>query len=288
MIGKYTWKGTDPLKQHEGSVFASGNPEELYTLKDFYTAPVENKIDNPIGMGYVVFGLALVGFAFALLDYRRLLRTDWLLIACCWTVVNFINVNANRLPFNINPHRGWSFFAIGAALIATYGAWQLLNLLKDARVRVLGAGVLVALVVFTAAYPKYVVNTSMWPTHYFASYTDIPGYMWLENLPDGTPVTSLCRADEKVIGMDKWSTKMWDGSQLEFQKTSLNHSVDEIYTYEKSKQYDYMILDSSCVQRFGINLTSQRLSEMVNDRRLQLVYPTSQEEPLTTFIFRIT
>ncbi|MFH0979288.1 MAG: hypothetical protein V1837_08395 [Candidatus Woesearchaeota archaeon] len=289
MIYKYTWPGTDPLKGKPGqSVLASGKPEDVYTLKDFYSAPMENKIDNPIGLGPVVFILLLVSVVVSLVKYKYMLKTEWVLISFLWVIVNFINVNSNRLPVNINPHRGWSFLAIAVAIFACYGTWQLLSMLKQPVLRIGAMSVIVALILFTSGYPKYTVNTAMWPTHYFASFSDVPGYMWLENLPDNTMVTSLCRTwDEKEIGMDMYSTKGWDPQQIDFANIALNKSVTEIHDFIAARNYDYMIIDSTCVDKFGINKTNDALHELLQTNTFSLVYPQTQEEAASTFIFTV-
>ncbi|MFH1511078.1 MAG: DUF6541 family protein [Candidatus Woesearchaeota archaeon] len=300
MITKYTWKGTDPNHgDTDTSIVKSSLARDVYTLKDFYTAPAANKIDNPVGLGPVVFWLAVVALLLAMLDYKRVVRTDWILVSIAWVAINFINVNSANLPISINNHRAWSFLAIAVALFASYGMWQIAGLLRSllkslrmneglARLASLALIVAVVLaVIVTSWYPKYLVNTSIWPTHYFASPTDIEGYMWLENLPDNTMVTSLCRPDEKAIGMDMASTKPWDPEQRDYQQTVLNKSVHDIHLFLSGKGYDYMILDSSCVEYLGLNATNNLLTEMVSSDNYRLIYPFQQDQQSTTFIFQL-
>jgi hypothetical protein len=289
MIYKYTWAGTDPNHGDKGtSIIKSSLGRDVYTLRDFYTAPKENKIDNPVGLGPIVFVLAAVSALFALINFKSLIKTEWLLVSLGWVVLNFVDVNSANLPISINNHRAWSFLAIAVALFVSYGMWQILALFKKNSVARIGViSIAVVLIAVTSFYPKYVVNTVPWPTHYFASMSDIPGYMWLVNLHDNTPVTSLCMPDAKVIGMDKYSSKMWDLEQYHYMDVALNQSVNDIHAYLRGKGYQYVVFDTSCVGRFGINRTNDMLQQFVQSNNFQLIYPTSQEQMTSTFIFQI-
>jgi hypothetical protein len=289
MVYKYTWDGTRPTRDKPVYDARRGNPLDIYTLSDFVWAvnPKEgNMIDNPKGLGPAVFILALIGTFYFAVTIKDGLK-PWLLITMLWLLLNTLNVNAERLPFGFNPHRGWSFFTFAVAIIAAYGATELAATLKKRNVeKIIVFGAVVIAVFFTSGLHKYYVNTSMWPTHYFSSQSDIPGYMWLENLPDNTRVTSLCRDDEKAIGMDMMSTKQWDPSQREFLKISLNKTAEEIYEFVKEKGYEYAIIDSSCVERFGINITNDRFQEMMGTGKFAVVYPT-QPQDSSAFVIRV-
>jgi hypothetical protein len=192
------------------------------------------------------------------------------------------------LPIGFNPHRGWSFLTLAVAIMASYGAVELASTLKKHNVeKIIFYSLIVAGILYTSAYHKYNVNTAIWPTHYFSSESDIPGYMWLENLPDNTPVTSLCRGDEKVIGMNMYSTKPWDTEQRDFQGLALNATLDKIYDFVTKKGYQYVVIDSSCVEAFGINKTNDFLTEASKSSRLELVYPNQKDQPMSTFIFKL-
>ena len=290
MIEKYTWAGTNPLRSERFMLDARrGNLLDIYTLSDFVwavPADMSNMIDNPKGIGPAIFFLGLVGIGYFAYSIRK--ARPWLVIAVIWMALNVLNVNGERLPIGFNPHRGWSFLAFAVALIAAYGASELADTLKRFKLdKVVFFLAVTIAVLLTSGQHKYNVNTAMWPTHYFSSMTDIQGYMWLESLPDNTPVTSLCRHDEKVIGMDMYSTKQWEPGQRHFADVALNNTIAEIHDYLGSKGYHYMILDSSCIEKFGINKTNQRLQEFVGSPKFGLVYPYSQEQQETTFIFKL-
>jgi len=282
MIAKYGWEGG--VKPY-GSSFADGSSEKFYktgtevyySLADFVQAPIVNKIDNPTGLGPILFFLTVVSVVLIFLRYKTLFKSPWLVISLLWLLANAANVNGDRLPIAFNPHRGWSFLAIAVAIVAAQGMYMILTsrVVTKENAALVVALILVVALAYSSGYPKYRINTVPWPTHYFTSVEEVQGYMWLVNLPKNSRVTSLCKDDHKVIGMDMVSTAQWDPQMLEFKKQFMNYTGEQIYSVLKGKGYEYTIFDGSCTTSFGVDEANKKLDEIGQTRMFSLVHSTA-------------
>jgi len=222
----------------------------------------------------------LISFIMIVLDYKKLLKKEntWLLIAFIWFIVNYVNLYSGRLPFGFVPHRSWPFLAISVSIIVGYGMLLLASLLKSFHIsKALTIFFIAAILIVTSAYPKYYFNTAIWPQHKLIPDMsgELGGYLWLNSLPIDTMVTSLCRADHEVISLDKMSTAQWDPEQISFKFQLINKSAEEISSFLRENKYQYAILDSKCVERFGINETNDKLTDMFNSGLFQPVLPSN-------------
>lgn len=235
-----------------------------------------NAIDSPIGLGWFLFALLLISFVLVIIQARKIVgEKPWLLISTIWLILTYVNIRSGALPVGFVPHRSWTFFAIPVSIIAGYGIIAILSLLESKEKKALALVVVITLLLVTSGYPKYYVNTVPWPQHrLFPDMNgELGGYLWLNGLPVDTMVTSLCRTDDVVIGFDKMSTAQWDRSQIDFKKHLVNYSSVEISEHLKKNKYQFAVIDSQCVERFGINETNTKLNEMVGSGLFISVLP---------------
>src|SRR3989339_797916 len=90
-----------------------------YTLSDLLIAPLVTKIDQPTGFGVLAFVLALCGFFYLCVYYKK---KNYLVVAL-WFAATFIGLMGGHLPFSILTHRFWAYvsipFAIAAGIFVT-------------------------------------------------------------------------------------------------------------------------------------------------------------------------
>ncbi|MBN2566815.1 hypothetical protein JXB02_01860 [Candidatus Woesearchaeota archaeon] len=272
----------------------------LYSWDDFIYAQPSSKMDNPTGVGSALFWLAAFSIALAtiwgIVGWKRIPERRWMVIAILWTFFAFAGIHSNRLPVQLMPHRFWAILAIPLSLLAGVGFFFILDSVRTMPVpkqaKGLAAFCIGAIVVLgilgTSGYFKYKVQTSTWPPGVaWASYEEIPGYVWLESLPRDTTVLSLCSHGSHAIAYDKLSYP-WVPEIKQFTRTSLDGNASSILAFLKRWQYEYAILDAGCVVRFGANRTNEMLQDMLASGSFVPVYPTAEGQPMATIVFRVT
>ncbi len=276
-----------------------GSLGDIYSLDDFVYAAYygntlfnlkwNNAIDGPIGLGLFLSLLLFFSVIIIIIQYKKIVKGKmWLLISVCWLILNYINIRSGGLPIGFVPHRSWTFFAIPVSIVVGYGIIYLMSLLKNFKInKLITLVIVVTLLLITSGYPKYVVNTVLWPQHKFIPDPngELGGYLWLENLPINTMVTSLCRNDHVIIGLDKMSTAQWDREQIDFKLQLVNKSAEEISLFLKKNKYQYAIMDSKCIERLGVNGTNSKLSEMFSSGLFTPVLPKNIQG---IFVFKLS
>src|SRR5690606_27653231 len=88
--------------------------------------------------------------------------------------------------------------------------------------------------IYTAAVPKYSVQTSMWgPGSGWTSMQEVASFSKLKSLPDKTSIfLYTSRDDNYITGFDKY-TCTWCSSVLDFRKNILDYDKDELYLFLK-------------------------------------------------------
>ncbi len=260
---------------------AGGNWARLYTFRDFFIAPLQGMFDNPTGIGVFLFILGSLGIVFILYRYfsfvfseKRLTskKSAWLTIVIMWLIFGIIGTNSTRLlPVSLFPYRFWSKLAIPVAIVAAYGFVQIFDLLKKKKMSGLAflfLIVAIAGVVWTSGYPKYSVNTSLWPAHNYYSQQEMFAHTALRSLPMNSPIYSLCYStpfgmyEERIIGLGHhnifWQENHWRDYKIQM----FNQSAGNIYDFLKSEGYQYLLFDSACINDYGLNATNAKLEEM--------------------------
>ena len=266
------------IKLSEGILGFSDPTMKFYTLRNFIEVPLENTIDNMTGIGVGIFVLMVFGIYAALAN-----REKWRLVALVWLVFGVVAVFSNYLPVSFIPTRMWVYMSIPLALIA---AVPLRNMFKGGDTSKVIALMLIALVLFTSAYPKAFVNLELWGNARFNSFPEYNLLMYLVTLDDGTKVIDPCMY-ERVWGLNLWDDPLdkesliyrnaevntsefgWDAEgwlQLQYPENStiFNNPLNETYEFLKSKDYEYIIVGSKCFkhQMLFWNEFDEKVDEM--------------------------
>jgi hypothetical protein len=242
----------------------------LYSLRDFMVAPLQSKMDQPTGLGIFVFFILLVSITLIAMNYKKIIKKSYLLISVAWLIFTFLGVQGNAFPLKLFPHRFWAFFAIPVVLIAAEGIQIMLHSLKNRELRYTLLTLLVIGIIWTSGYPKYVVQTSFWPSGArWTSQEEIVAFVWLKDLPLNTPVFQYVPIhDSYIIGFDKYSCS-WCPNVLEFRKTMINSSLDDVYSFLKSNNYEYLVISGMSfrylARDFGENETQDHMASLLNE-----------------------
>ena len=251
-----------------------GSASRAYTFNDFFVAKHQGMINVNPGIGIIVCILAVIGIVFVLIKLKSLIREkkSWSIVCLLWIVFAFLGVNSMtfNLPIGLFAFRFWVLLAIPAAFLAAEGSWFLSALGKKINMGKVVLAVLIFGIILTSAHQKYSLNTSIWPPGgLWGSMGEIQGYSWLkDNLPVNEMVLPLCgQGDKKVIGFDKIVYSWRGDGAAEFKQIDerLSMGAAEISSWMRSKNYDYAVIDSSCVGEdagFGVNETNDKVNEL--------------------------
>jgi hypothetical protein len=277
MLFKYGWAGIGSgIGFGKSSLLHFTSAESggglLYTWADFIFARTASKMDNPVGVGFVLFFLLVLSVILLLYTLLRkpkqILSSDNFpsIFTFILLIFTFAGIHGNHLPIQLMPHRFWSIFAIPVALICVEGFFTLGRLFEKIRVhRVFIYGALIIGILFTSAYPKYVVETSYWPPGVnWGSMEEVQGYLsYVAPLPYNTRVFALCSDDFKVLAFDKFA-EPWDPKYVSFKNSAINSTARSLSQGLKSMGYSYLVMDAYCVRKFSINETNDKLMEIGN------------------------
>lgn len=257
-----------------------GTATRLYTFNDFFVAKSQNMINNPIGVGIVISLLLLASLVYILIKYKKSLSKEnsWILISLFWLIFTFLGIHGGtRIPVALFSFRFWMLFAIPVSLLAAEGAWFLMDFGKKMKIdKTLIVAIIIFGVLATSGYQKYAVNTAMWPPGVgWSSSEEIEGYVWLKTLPENTKIFGLCSetSSAHLIGFDKYDC-FWCEDENMLRKDIMNKTQEQLHSWMKIKNYDYFIVDSTCVESFDINKTNDFLQESVSSGLFQLSYQT--------------
>ncbi len=262
----------------------------VYTLDDFIFAREVGKIDQQIGIGILMTAFALLGLSCAIASMKEGRRDAWLVFALAALVFSIIGVQGNALPVKLFPHRFWVFLAIPVAMLASYGIYYLIVVLRRTRIfrkklmTIFLIGSIVLGMIVTSGIQKYRVQTAYWPTHGFASNEEIAGYSELPNLlPRNTKVFTLCNTDGVIAGMDMMTDFVRDREYFLFKQSAYTKNPEEVRKFLKSRMYDYLIFDSSCIVAYkNSSNANMKLQQYLNSEGYSLVFSNEG-----FFLFRI-
>jgi hypothetical protein len=273
-----------------------GTGSRAYSFNDFFVAKSENMINNPIGLGIVVSILVAIGLVFLLFKYRQQIvkkENALILVSIFWLIFTFWGVNGQTfflallkengksLGFSVAraPFRLWMLFSIPVALIATEGAFYVMNRFRKGA-KILVMLLLVVGIIFTSTTYKYDVNTAIWSTGAgFASPQEAFEYgAWFETIPVNSKVFLYAPRDKAVIGFGGFSC-LWCENVRDFRKDIIHRNADELYLFLKENEYEYFIINPrmdqkylSRIERFTQGLLDQRYKEIVESGHFDLAY----------------
>ena len=270
-----------------------GTGDRVYTFSDFVCQPGtlcyngQNMINNPIGIGIVLSILTVIGIIYLAMKYKEMFGREnyYKFVILLWFAFTFYAVNAAKFPIKISPFRAWMLLAIPVSLLAGE-AINLINIIVRSAAKKLTKSnnlivavsslVVIALVFYgiytTSFIPKYKVNTAFWPPGAFwTSNEEIQGYIWLkDNIPKGSKVFTFVN-NAPIIAFDKF-TCHWCPEIRDFQKTGINKTSEDLYSWLKQNKYEYLIVDGQTVKKFGANQTNTMLVSLGTKFNLQPVF----------------
>jgi len=265
----------------------------IYNLNDFIFARTVSKMDNPIGIGVVLFSLLIFSLFIFFINWLKQpskifsKENVWKIITFLWLFISFIGIHGNRLPFPmVMAHRWWATFSIPVVLICTEGFFALGKLSKRIKINSFFIYTIIIFgILLTSGYPKYVVETSYWPPGVgWASQEELQGYLsFVKPLPYNTKVFPICSEESKVLAFDKLA-EPWDVTYSKFKKNAFNISSERLNSWLKPRGYEYLILDATCLKKFSQNETNAKLQELITSPYFQIAYPT---QPKAVFIFKV-
>jgi len=238
---------------------------------------------------FMVIGLSIMIFLLISLMiinyYEKDFKPKYIIIVLAWMIFAFYAVNAGPFHYKLSPFRVWSILSIPVALLAAEGFWILSGFTKKINIPIIA--ILFAVIIgvaYTSAYQKYTVNTSQWPSGGFWNYIqdesgrifspELSGYVWMKDgIPDGSRVFTFAN-NAPIIGFDKFICH-WCPEVREFQKTWVNKTSDEIYSFLKQNKYQYLSVDVQTAKKFGQNVTNTMLTSLAAKYNLQPVYQNS-------------
>ena len=267
----------DILKE-DGAIQAfRGTGDRAYTFSDFFIAQKQNMINNPIGIGIVLFLLAIIGLFFLFLAFKDNIKEEnhWLIVTLIWFIFALYAVNAANFPIKLSPFRAWMLLAIPVCILATQGAFYLMSLTNQSGGKIAKYSLLLALLIgifFTSTQQKIAVNTSpTWPAGGFWTFVkdqsgkifspELEAYVWMrQNLEKNTPVFTYAN-DGAILGMDMY-TCYWCEDIRDYKKTRFNETAKDTYDWLKSKKYEYVVIDGQTFNKYGINQSSKKLNDI--------------------------
>ncbi len=202
-------------------------------------------------------------------------KDQYLIIIIFWLVFLFYAVNAAPFQFKLSPFRSWVVLAIPICILATEGAFSLMDAAKKSAGNI-GKYIVLALLLtgiyFTSTQQKIAVNTAIWPPGgFWTSGEEIAAYLWIkDNIAANTKVFNFV-IDGHIIGMDKF-TCFWCEEIKEFKKTGANKTASEISSFLRSQGYEYLIIDGRYAQKYGSNETNAKLQELAQSGLFQPVF----------------
>jgi hypothetical protein len=255
---------------------------KVYSLGDFAIARLYNMTDQPIGFGLFIFALLVIALVLYLKRIKSVVKDPqnrWILLSLIFVVITLLAVESNYFRYKFAPHRQWVYLTIFVVILSAYCFKILLSSLKDPKLRYGLIALFVMGVILTSGYPKYVVQTSMWPQTEFLTPQEAIEASWLmDNLPYGTSVFQFCtisRAQDSQVIVYNKEAYPWDLEILNFRNEIFNKTLDEVYSFVKQKRFDYILYGITCLMHYEQAQVQEKLEELGASPRFVLVHGTN-------------
>jgi len=102
----------------EGPKLAGTGWLDRYGLWDFLHAPASTRINQPTGIGIVLFLITCAGLVLLAVRLRHATQRRRHVVTLLWLALTLVGVLGNYFDFSLFPHRFWAFFAIPVAMVA--------------------------------------------------------------------------------------------------------------------------------------------------------------------------
>ncbi len=258
------------IKDYLLSVFSptSGTATRPYTFNDFFIAKTQGGINIHVGFGIIASILLVLGIIYIIKNYKMFKDKNnyWISVVVAWFIITFLNVNSAtfNLPVGFFSFRTWILLAIPVSFLCSLGFDFLKPIVKKVDIpNSIILSVVVLGLLLTSGYPKYTLNTSLWPPGGgWTSMEEVKLHSWLKTLPYDTKVFSY--GGSPVIGFDKYSC-VWCKDEIEFLNDIGNKSQDETYDFLKSKEYEYLLVSGKAYKHLSRIYGDERASKILNE-----------------------
>ncbi|MBT4541079.1 phospholipid carrier-dependent glycosyltransferase [Candidatus Woesearchaeota archaeon] len=292
-----------------------GTGATKYKFMDFIWVNTYNMINNPKGIGLVLSILvlfAVISFIYLFIypfvskyiqkyskkdskedfkedvkERKSYLRHEnaWVIVSVIWLLFGLFSVLGEHFPIQM-PYafRAWSYLAIPVALLGAFGYFSLLKIGKKIKIPVFLIFVIIISGLFlTTGYQKYTVNTAMWGNENFGSMEEVQLYQWMQNnLPKNTKVMSYCGDWLDVTGYDKLQ-EGWIPEIEQFRKNVAGMDANDVHTFLKSNQYEYLIIDTQCLKKpYNSTFANERIQQLMSSGLFNPVQGTQTGQLLRT------
>ncbi|MFH1590457.1 MAG: hypothetical protein ABIC95_00875 [archaeon] len=256
-----------------------GTATRAYGFKDFFGASAINQINMPVGWGLIVAAMMIAGIVAVFLAGKRLLQDKhaYKIVLLLWFLFTFLGVNSMtfHLPIGLMAFRFWMLLAIPVALLAAEGIWLIASLLKPVPIpRLIIIALLVVAIMVTSFVPKYELNTMEWFASGFGSKeAHHADSAFFESLPYNTKVYSLSlHFAQYLAGYDLMSCEWCEREILEYRKTALEKTPEELQTWLRSKGYAYLNVDYHYANEYGQEKVNTLIQSLLESQRFPVVH----------------
>ena len=265
-LGAFLRHGIMPVLKRfgltSGAYGIAGSADRAYSFTDYFIANPSNMINNPIGFGWGISILLVIGLLFYMAFWKKVKIKSYRVIILVWFIICFLAVNSWTY-INLYPFRVWMLLAIPVSLIIGDLVDSIIRISKGNKYHhYIAMLVLIIILFISGGYVKYQINTMPWSAGqgvYSQGHMD--GILFLKSLPMNTKVFPVdFSAAQYVIGMDKESCE-WCPEVLSLRDGFNNKSSDEIFIALKNLDYEYVFFDQTYVQHYGINQSKLMLAK---------------------------
>lgn len=242
-----------------------GTADRYYSFNDFFIAPPVNTINNPTGVGQVLFMMLIASLLYSIFYFKTLFtkENEWKVLCLVLLLFTFLGIHGARLPVQFIAFRFWMLFAIPVSVLVGGVLTEMIGTKTIPRLVLL---VLVFVgIAMTSGIPKYKINTSTWGPGFMVSQLEVDSYIKFDQLvPNHQRIFSVCPDSSFKLAAYDQDECTWCIDQLDFKKGIMNESPENISAFLKTKRYKYLLFDVSCLTvypSYYLNLKADQLSQ---------------------------
>jgi len=271
-----------------------GSATRLYTFNDFFFAKFQNMINNPVGIGFIICLLSLLGIAFIIFNLKKqyIQKKSYGLITLLWFAFTFLGLYGGTIfPIALESFMFWMLLAIPVSIVTGEAVWFVFAIAKSIKIPI--SIVLIVIVIsiwLTSGQQKFAVNTAMWGPGGWLG--ENPGtlysFLWMkDNLKINTPIFVFSSLGSMVPGFNFYSCE-WCYDIHSYRKGLVNRSFKETYDWLKNKGYGYVMVDDLFARVNGFNESMKILDEMINSNLYTVMYqPEINGQRLFSFVMKV-
>jgi len=247
--------------------FTSANVDtsggKVPSIIELFVAPLSSKMDQPTGLGTALACLTLISL-FLFFIWKKWKDKIWCVVIA-WFVIFLVLLYGNALPFKLFPHRAWCFLAIPCVILAVWAFWAIIDGVRNKVAKTAIILILITGLLWTCAYPKFVVETSAWPPGTVWTPNEFAGYQWLKDRNVTDIVWPLCYlgAEEKPISIGLHGMP-YDLEVYDMQRQMFNNTPVDMQGFITKKRISYLMIDAQCITNYGLNETNALVNGLLN------------------------